>query len=189
MKTCFCLFILVMLLAACSGCTSPQTASNKTTAAPTTPASPTEAATTVSTPVPTTALPTSVPATEQPTTAAPVTSAATAAATPSATVTASVAVTIIHIRNNTFVPAELIVLPGTGITWINDDSVIHTVKATGNATGKFTSGELINGASFLYTFGASTGTYEFGDPKYPAMTGKIIVEKAPPLWVQTLGSP
>lgn len=189
MKTYIGLFILMVLLAAFSGCTSPQTASNEATATPTTPVSPTEVATTVSTPIPTTALPASVTATVPATTAAPLTSVATTAATPSATATPSVAVTVIHIRNNTFVPAELTVLPGTGITWINDDSVVHTVKATGDASGKFTSGDLITGASFLYTFGASTGTYEFGDPKYPAMTGRIIVQKAQTLWVQTLGSP
>jgi plastocyanin len=80
-------------------------------------------------------------------------------------------------RNNTFVPSELVVLPGTGITWINDDTVVHIVKASGDHKGMFTSGEIINGGQFSYTFGETPGTFEFTDPAYPSMNGTIIVKK------------
>ena len=106
----------------------------------------------------------------------------TTVATPQPTITASTKITTIHIRNNTFVPDQLTVLPGTGITWINDDSVIHVVKATGDSKGKFTSADMISGATFIYTFGEATGTYEFGDPNYPDMTGTIIVKTGETLW-------
>jgi hypothetical protein len=62
------------------------------------------------------------------------------------------------------------------------------VKATGDATGKFTSSELINGAQFGYTFGDVPGTYEFMDPGYPDMKGSIIIRKGDVLWIAT-GTP
>ena len=174
MKTTLGLLLLVLVLIAASGCTTQQVTPEVTA---TTPVSLTEVPTTIST-----TLPTAVP-TELSTTAAPEVSAkVTTVTTPKPRITASTLITTIHIRNNTFVPAELMVLPGTGITWINDDSVSHIVKATGGATGKFVSAELINGARFGYTFGEATGTYEFMDPNYPAMKGAIIVQKADTLW-------
>jgi plastocyanin len=88
-------------------------------------------------------------------------------------------------RNNTFVPDQLTVLPGTAIIWINDDPGTHLVKATGDAAGKFTSAELITGAHFGYTFGENTGTFEFMDPNYPDMKGAIIVKRGETLWVAT----
>ena len=177
MKTSIGLFMLVMLLVATSGCTSQQAKPAAMATTPATPVSVTEVPTTVNTPLPTT-----VPTTVSTAAASEVTTKVTTVATPQPTVTASTKITTIHIRNNTFVPAELTVLPGTGITWINDDSVTHIVKATGDAKGKFTSTEMINGAHFIYTFGEATGTYEFGDPNYPDMTGAIIVKKGETLW-------
>ncbi len=178
MKTYIGLFILVVLLAAASGCTSQQATPIETATTITTPDSVTQVPTMVTTPLPTT-----TPATVLATAAPLVTTKVTTI--PQPTITASTKVTTIHIRNNTFVPDLLTVLPGTGITWINDDSVTHIVKATGDAKGKFTSAEMMNGAQFMYTFGEATGTYEFGDPKYPTMTGRIIVKKGETLWVAT----
>lgn len=170
------LFILVVVLVAVSGCT--QTVK------------PEPAETTIVTSVPTTEVPVVVTTTLQKTapvtvltTAVPnITPVATTVATLRPSMTASVKITTIHIRNNTFVPAELTVFPGTGITWINDDLVSHTVKASGNAQGKFSSAEIITGAHFGYTFGDATGTYEFVDPNYPDMKGAIIVRKGETLW-------
>lgn len=173
------LFMLAMLLIAASGCTTQQ-APPEATATTTTPVSPTEVPTVINTPLPTT--------TQKvvSTTAAPNgTPNVTTVATPRPSMTASTKITTIHIKNNTFVPAELTVLPGTGITWVNDDAVTHIVKATGGATGKFVSAELITGARFGYTFGEATGTYEFMDPKYPDMKGAIIIKKGETLWVAT----
>ncbi len=99
--------------------------------------------------------------------------------------TPSTRVTTIHIRNNTFVPDQLTVLPGTRITWINDDPGTHMVKSSGASAGKFTSADMINGAQFGYTFGEATGTFEFTDPKHPEMKGAIIVMKGETLWIAT----
>jgi plastocyanin len=90
--------------------------------------------------------------------------------------TPSTKVTVIYIRNNTFVPQELTVLPGTGITWINEDRVAHNVKTTPTTTVKFNSGDLMPGASFGYTFGETVGTYGFMDATTNA-TGRIIIKK------------
>jgi plastocyanin len=173
MKTCIGLFILVMFLVAASGCTTQQAKPAATVTALTTTVAATEVPTVIHTPVPTT-----VPEIVKTAAAAPkVTANITTVATTRPSMTPSTKVTTIHIRNNTFVPDQLTVLPGTGISWINDDSVIHIVKATGDSKGKFTSAEMVSGAHFIYTFGETPGTYEFGDPAYPDMKGAIIVKK------------
>jgi len=180
MKTFIGLFILVIFLVAASGCTTQPANPNATATTIATTVSVTKVPTTVNTPLPTT-----VTETVSTTSAPVVTSKVTTAVTPGPTTTASTKITIIHIRNNTFVPAELTVLPGTGITWINDDTVTHIVKASGDAKGKFTSTDLRNGAQFGYTFGEATGTYEFMDPNYPDMKGEIIIKEGQTLWVAT----
>lgn len=167
------LFILVIVLVAISGCATQQAKPAATETTLTTTVAATEIPTTVNTPLPTT-----LPPSESTTVATPAVSASTTPlATTRPSMTPSTKVTIIHIRNNTFVPDQLTVLPGTGITWINDDPVNHIVKATGDSKGKFTSSEMVSGANFIYTFGGATGTYEFGDPNYPGMTGAIIVKQ------------
>lgn len=182
------LFLLVLVLVAVSGCTQ--------TVKPSTPA----------TTVPTTDLPTEIPTTLAPTEQATIpaviattqadaniTVMVTTVATPAPVMTPSTKITTIHIRNNTFVPAELTVLPGTGITWVNDDSVSHIVKASGDHKGKFTSSAMVSGARFGYTFGETPGIYEYTDPGYSGMNGTIIIVKgasvvgAPAL--QTTASP
>jgi plastocyanin len=85
-------------------------------------------------------------------------------------------VTAIHMRNNTFVPEELTALPGTGIAWINDDSVVHSVKTIGNATGMFNSGDILPGSQWSYTFGQREGRYEFTCSYHPEMKGAIIIK-------------
>ncbi|RPI40204.1 MAG: hypothetical protein EHM53_02855 [Methanoregulaceae archaeon] len=172
MKKGIVLFILVILLAALSGCT--QTPAPATPATTPTPAYPTEVPPVITTPEPATVLLATVSATV---TATKVTSGITSAATTRPSMTPSTKITTIHIRNNTFVPDQLTVLPGTGITWINDDPVIHVVKAIGDSKGKFTSAEMVKDAHFGYTFGEATGTFEFGDPAYPSMKGAIIVRQ------------
>jgi plastocyanin len=181
MKTYIGFFMLVMLLVATSGCTTQQAQPATTATMLTTTVAATEVPTVINTPLPTT-IPKKVSTTA---TVPEVTANVTTVATPRSSMIASTKITTIHIRNNTFVPAELTVLPGTGITWVNDDSVTHIVKATGDAKGKFTSTEMMNGAHFGYTFGEATGTYEFMDPHYPDMKGAIIVKKGQSLWSAT----
>jgi plastocyanin len=130
---------------------------------------------------PLTTVPTVVPTTEL--TPAPATLPITVVKTaiPVATRTTSPmnmkVVTTIHMRNNTFVPEELTTLPGTGITWINDDSTVHSVKTIGNATGMFNSGDILPGSQWSYTFGQRQGRYEFTCSYHPEMKGAIIIKK------------
>lgn len=179
MKICIGLFIIVILLIASCGCTTQQPRPVATT-------QPTPAENVTETP----AAPVTTPVQTSPemvnTTVVPsVTANITIAVTTRPVMAPSTKITTIHIRNKTFVPDQLTVLPGTRITWINDDSVTHIVKSSGDAAGKFTSAELINGAQFGYTFGEATGTFEFTDPNYPDMKGAIIVKKGETLWIAT----
>lgn len=179
MKTIIGVFILVMLLAAAGGCTTQQAKPAVTATTITTTAVATEVPTEISTPQPT-ASPTNVITTA----ATPeATSNVSATRTPWSSATFSSTRKLeIHIRDNKYEPDSLTVLPGTMVTWINDDNKVHIVKASGDSAGKFTSSELIKGAQFNYDFGEKTGIFEFSDPAYPDMKGAIIVRKGETLW-------
>jgi plastocyanin len=179
MKTYIGVIILAMLLVAASGCTTQQAKPVVTTTAVATTAAATEVPTVLVTPK-LTATPTEVLTTI----AIPVATAnVSATATPWSSATFSpVRKLVIHIKDNKYDPDSLAILPGTMVTWINDDSRIHVVKATGDSAGKFTSAELVNGAQFNYDFGEAIGTFEFGDPAYPDMKGAIIVRNGDTLY-------
>jgi plastocyanin len=151
------LFILVIVVAMISGCTQPAQPAAVTTpvvtAVPTVPP-------TVATPEPT-MVPTTVTTTQS---------------KPKITLVPQTTKTIIYMRNNTFVPGELTVLPGTGITWVNEDTIAHSVKITGIHTGMFTSGDIIPGATSGYTFG-TVGVYDFICPDHADMKGTIVVKE------------
>jgi plastocyanin len=164
------LFILLIGLVMISGCTQQAqpaavTTTVATTIIPTVPP-------TVATPAPTME-PTTV-ATPQITTAIP-TTLATVVKTPVPLQTVSTKITTIYIRNNSFVPNVLTILPGTGITWINDDATVHAIKSTGSQNG-FRSGDLLKGVQWPFTFGANEGTFEIIDT-YSNATCTIIVKK------------
>jgi plastocyanin len=169
MKTYIGLFILVIVLVAASGCTTQQAKPAATATALTTTIAATAVPTVKITPLPTVAEVSKIITTPAGT------ASVTTVATPKPVMTPSTKITTIHIRNNAFVPDELTILPGTRITWINDDSVVHVVKATGDHKGMFTSGEIVSGGSTGYDFTQITGTYEFTDPSHPGMNGTIFV--------------
>jgi plastocyanin len=172
------MFILVIVLAMISGCTQPAQPA----------AVPTPVVTEVPTPV-VTEVPTDLPteitpepaailtteATPEITTAIP-TTATTVTKTPIPVGTASTKITTIYIRNNSFVPQQLTVLPGTGLTWINDDETLHAIKTTGTHAGMFNSGDFVKGSQWGYTFGANEGTFNIIDT-YSNSTCVIIVKK------------
>ena len=175
------LCILVIFFLVAMGCTQPapsaaQTTTVATTVVPTeTTAMPTEIATENATPAPTV----DANATIEANVTAPLTEItveATVVETPAPVQTAVVTARVIHIKNNAFVPAATTVLPGTGITWVNDDTINHAVKASGANAGMFNSGDIAPGAQWGYTFGAKEGTYSFADAKFPQMNGTIIVK-------------
>ena len=158
MKKLIGLIILVIAFVAFTGCTQQAVPEPVTTTPPTTIATsiPTAELTPIQTPLPTTVTTTLLPTTKR---------------TESPTHNA---VTIIHIQNNSFVPQTLAALPGTGITWINDDKIVHSLKMS-SSEGGFTSGEIMPGTTYSYTFGNWEGTYTITDPTYPDMKGTVII--------------
>ncbi|WP_321507305.1 hypothetical protein [uncultured Methanoregula sp.] len=84
----------------------------------------------------------------------------------------------IRIMNNGFTPNELTILPGTGITWINDDSVVHRLEGTTDTgTNLFRSGLLSPGQTWSYTFGDNFGSVNVIDVFHPSMQGVITLKK------------
>jgi len=177
------LLILVIVLVAVSGCTQPTTTPPVTTTAATEippvvettveeTATPTIEETLETTPVETTVATNETAAVTNETTVVPtVTEIITAGMTP------STKITVIHIVNNTFSPSPLMVLPGTRITWVNDDTKVHSVKMIGEHAGKFNSGEIASTARWGYDFGDAEGTFEYADGTNMNVTGVIIVKK------------
>lgn len=79
---------------------------------------------------------------------------------------------VVNISGSAFDPAELTVAVGTTVTWSNNDSLTHTVTASG---GAFNSGDMKRGQNFGYTFN-EPGTFEYGCTIHPAMQGTVIVK-------------
>jgi len=154
------LFILMIAFVAFTGCTQQVVPGPVTTTPPMTvsTAVPTAELTLIPTPVPTTVVTTLPPTTKR-------------TESPSSTVD-----TVIHIKNNSFVPQVLTVLPHTGITWKNDDETVHSLKMS-SPEGGFNSGDIMPGSTWSYTFGSWEGTHEITDPKFPGMKGAVIIKK------------
>lgn len=101
-------------------------------------------------------------------TATGVSSGTTTTGTAAATMTVA-AVNAVDIKSTTFDPAIITVSIGTTVTWTNRDNKPHTVRGSG-----FDSGSLDPGQTFSRTF-SSTGSYDYGDPGNPSMSGTVIV--------------
>ncbi|HWP61778.1 MAG TPA: cupredoxin domain-containing protein, partial [Candidatus Paceibacterota bacterium] len=78
----------------------------------------------------------------------------------------------VSIANMAFNPQTITVQRGAMITWINNDSMQHTVTSD---NGFFGSGTLSLGQSYSYTF-LNPGTYTYHCSIHPYMTGTIIVQ-------------
>jgi plastocyanin len=87
----------------------------------------------------------------------------------SSTPTTTPAKNTVNIQGNAFSPAEITIKQGESVTWVNKDSVGHTVVGT-----TFTSTLLDTGQSFTQVF-ASAGTFEYHCSVHPSMIGKVIV--------------
>ena len=79
----------------------------------------------------------------------------------------------ISIKGNAFSPDNLSIKVGDTVTWINNDSYAHTVKAV---TGEFDSGNMASGGNFSFTFDKE-GTIDYICGIHTFMTGKIVVTK------------
>ena len=80
----------------------------------------------------------------------------------------------ITIKDFTFSPATLTVKTGTTVTWVNEDSMSHTVVSDDGSGFPFTSARLSTGASFQQTF-TQAGTYPYYCSIHPSMKGTIVV--------------
>jgi len=191
MKKVIGLVLLLIVLVAVSGCTQPTKTVPATTTESTVVATTIEtpAETTVAAPVETTVeVTTEVPAQ----TTAAETAAATAVPNVTATVVPSITfakVNFVHIVNNTFTPSTIMVLPGTGIIWINDDKAVHSVKMVGEHAGKFNSGDIATGAQWKYDFGDAEGTYQYADGYDLNVTGVVIIKKGDSLYGMITSTP
>lgn len=101
------------------------------------------------------------------------TSTAAAATAAGTTVGSTVVKNEISIKGNAFSPDNLSIKVGDTVTWTNNDSYPHTVKAS---KGEFDSGNIANGAKFSFTFDKE-GTYDYICGIHTFMTGKIVVTK------------
>jgi plastocyanin len=86
-----------------------------------------------------------------------------AAAGPAATVS---------MDHSTFIPNEITVAPGTTVTWVNAETMPHTVVDLSKA---FRSKTLVKDGTFSFTF-TTVGDYNYLCSIHPNMKGKVIVK-------------
>lgn len=70
-----------------------------------------------------------------------------------------------------FSPKTITVAPGTTVTWVNRDSMAHTVTSV---PGGPVSSQLARGASYSFTFN-TPGAWNYHCSIHPGMTGEVIV--------------
>ena len=80
----------------------------------------------------------------------------------------------VSITSMAFSPSPLNIVAGDTVTWVNDDSVPHTVTEDSML---FDSGNLSN-STFSWTFDMP-GTYNYSCTLHPTMTGQVVVSAAP----------
>ena len=81
-----------------------------------------------------------------------------------------VPVNTIVIQNFAFDPAVLTIKQGATVTWVNEDTAIHTIKSD-----TFNSQDLNQGDKFEITF-SNKGSFDYTCGIHPSMQGKIVVE-------------
>ena len=81
-------------------------------------------------------------------------------------------VAAVRIDNFNFTPPDLVVAPGTTVTWTNADDSPHTVR---EKDGKFKSAALDTDDTFSRTF-AEPGEYQYFCSIHSYMVGKIVVK-------------
>ena len=78
----------------------------------------------------------------------------------------------VSMDHNTFIPGEITVAPGTTVTWVNNETMPHTVVSPNQG---FRSKTLVKDAKFSFTF-TSPGDYDYLCSIHPNMKGKVIVK-------------
>jgi plastocyanin len=85
--------------------------------------------------------------------------------------------TQVYMRLEKFSPARIEVVPGTTVTWTNQDNVPHNVTLSPvvmSSSNDWESRLLYPGQSFSYTF-TSQGTFQYHCQEHPGMIGAVIV--------------
>ena len=85
-----------------------------------------------------------------------------------------VPVATVGIDHNTFMPSEITVVPGTTVTWVNNEVMPHTVVDQNKG---FRSKTLAKDGMFSFTF-TTVGDYNYLCSIHPNMKGKVIVKAA-----------
>jgi plastocyanin len=78
--------------------------------------------------------------------------------------------------SNSYSPNPVEVKVGETVTWVNDDSNLHTATSK---DGIFNSDVLFEGQSFSYTFD-KVGEYPYFCDIHPAMVGTVVVTERSP---------
>jgi len=81
-------------------------------------------------------------------------------------------VATVSMDHNTFIPGEVTVTPATTVTWVNNETMPHTVVSP---TKGFRSKTLVKDARFSFTF-TTPGDYDYLCSIHPNMKGKVIVK-------------
>ena len=84
---------------------------------------------------------------------------------------ASPAVTV-SMDHSTFIPSEITVAPGTTVTWVNVETMPHTVVDLNKA---FRSKMLVKDGTFSFTF-TTPGDFDYLCSIHPNMKGKVVVK-------------
>ncbi len=100
------------------------------------------------------------------------TAATTSKGSTTATTAAGTSQNTISLKDMAFTPATTQVAVGTTVTWVNNDTVQHTVTSD---TKLFDSGPIDPGGKFTYTF-TQAGTFAFHCSIHTSMTGSITVQ-------------
>lgn len=78
------------------------------------------------------------------------------------------------ISSSGFSPATIRVKKGKAVTWTNQDTAPHQIKADQTTLGLDTGESLASGDAYSYTF-VEAGTYTYHDPLHPASPQGIVV--------------
>jgi plastocyanin len=76
--------------------------------------------------------------------------------------------------DNVFTPAEIIISPGTTVTWHNRDTVAHNIKSADGVFG-VDAGPFGSGASYSFTF-RKAGTFDYTCTFHAGMDGDVRVK-------------
>jgi plastocyanin len=82
----------------------------------------------------------------------------------------------IDMREIEFTPVRVRVAAGSTVTWVNRDSVAHTVVKGTDTYNEFTSGEVAPGATYTRTFD-EPGEVEYRCTIHASMEGALSVER------------